>query len=274
MKPMHIRERLDLVDTLKLDPHHAPIHFFELDGTPSDTMIVAFDGGINHLCPEANPKLVVSGINLGPNMSQDAYHSGTMGAAREAGLYGMPAIATSFTSFEETGHRVAVDATIQCVEKVWSFLPTHSTNVGRPLGAHFSHFHSSWPNSGSQHDLETQRGLLRQAFEYGDLMLNVNVPPHWNGKWQATRLGVRWYRNAVTFSEAGSGEDAMFTIGAASVDYTPVDYGDCDAVEALCASVSCLPVWPETHPFCLDRHLLASAVEDTIDGWPAWMVKH
>ena len=66
-------------------------------------MIVALDGGLERVVPGLTPKMVLSGVNLGPNMSQDSYHSGTMGAAREAGLYGMPAIASSFTSFEVEG---------------------------------------------------------------------------------------------------------------------------------------------------------------------------
>ena len=102
LKPMGLRERSDLVDAWSLNPEHAPVHLFELDGTPCDTVIVAMDGGLEHLVPSLKPQLVVSGVNLGPNLSQDSYHSGTMGAAREAGLYGMPAIASSFTSFSNT----------------------------------------------------------------------------------------------------------------------------------------------------------------------------
>jgi 5'/3'-nucleotidase SurE len=93
MTPMNLRSRDDLVTTWSIDAHTTPIHLFELDGTPCDTMIVALDGGLEHLVPGVRPQMVVSGVNLGPNLSQDAYHSGTMGAAREAGLYGVPAIA-------------------------------------------------------------------------------------------------------------------------------------------------------------------------------------
>ena len=117
MKPMAFRGREDLVAKWGLDPHAAPVHLFELDGTPCDTMIVALDGGLNHLVPGVHPQLVVSGVNLGPNLSQDSYHSGTMGAAREAGLYGVPAIAASFTSFDPEGMDRAVDATLEAVAK-------------------------------------------------------------------------------------------------------------------------------------------------------------
>ena len=56
-------------------------------------MIVALDKGLPYC--QTSPKIGGIRVNLGPNMSQDSYHSGTMGAAREAGLYGMPA--ASFT---------------------------------------------------------------------------------------------------------------------------------------------------------------------------------
>ena len=65
---------------------HSPVF---IGGTPCDCIIAALDGGLQKLVPGIMPKLVVSGINLGPNLSQDAYHSGTIAAAREAGMYGM-----------------------------------------------------------------------------------------------------------------------------------------------------------------------------------------
>ena len=74
-------------------------------------MIVALDGGINHLVPGVHPQMVVSGVNLGPNLSQDSYHSGTMGAAREAGLYGVPAIALA-TAAALVASRLTVRATL------------------------------------------------------------------------------------------------------------------------------------------------------------------
>src|SRR5210317_53329 len=117
MKPMPFRSRVDLVNEWGLDPHACPVHLYELDGTPCDTMIVALDGGLQRLVPGAAPQMVVSGVNLGPNLSQDAYHSGTMGAAREAGLYGVPALASSYTSFDPDGMEAAVAATVEVVRR-------------------------------------------------------------------------------------------------------------------------------------------------------------
>jgi len=272
MKPMGLRERSDLVDSWSLNPQHAPIHMFELDGTPCDTIIVAMDGGLQHLVPKIQPQLVVSGVNLGPNLSQDSYHSGTMGAAREAGLYGMPAISSSFTSFDPEGMQSAIDATVLLVDRAMEVLPLVATNAGRPHDAMDTNYFTSWPKPGNDDGwLQDPNTALLEAFRNGDLMLNLNVPPTWDGTWACTRLGVRWYRNAVRFDGVADGEVATFTIGAASVDHSEVLYGDCDAVEKNKASLSCLAVWPQSHPFAMDENLLASVLINSADGWPNWL---
>ena len=56
-------------------------------------------------------------------------------------------------------------------------------------------------------------------------MLNINAPASWNGSRATTRLGVRWYRNAVRFGDHGDDATATFTIGAASVDHSIVQAG-------------------------------------------------
>lgn len=66
---------------------------FALDGTPADCVYVALHAG-QRILPR-RPDLVVSGINHGMNLGQDAFYSGTIAAAREAALRGIPALATS-----------------------------------------------------------------------------------------------------------------------------------------------------------------------------------
>ena len=108
-------------------------------------MIVALDGGLNHLVPGVHPQMVVSGVNLGPNLSQDSYHSGTMGAAREAGLYGVPAIAASFTSFDPVGMERAVEATLDAsVAAAAAVLPVKAGNLARPRRVRDDYF-TTWP---------------------------------------------------------------------------------------------------------------------------------
>src|SRR4030088_1877304 len=64
-----------------------------IDGTPADCVIVA----LHKLLPE-RPDLVISGINFGANLGENVYYSGTVGAAREAALHHIPALAMSLCS--------------------------------------------------------------------------------------------------------------------------------------------------------------------------------
>ncbi len=66
---------------------------YAIDGTPADCVYVALHAETRVL--PRRPDLVVSGINHGLNLGQDAFYSGTVAAAREAALRGIPAIATS-----------------------------------------------------------------------------------------------------------------------------------------------------------------------------------
>ncbi len=61
-----------------------------MEGTPADAMILAF-----HTLLQEKPDLVISGINRGANMGENVYYSGTVGAAREAAINRVPAIAVS-----------------------------------------------------------------------------------------------------------------------------------------------------------------------------------
>ncbi len=64
---------------------------YAVDGYPADAVVFALAG----LLADDPPDLVISGINNGPNLSDDAYLSGTVGAARMAAFAGIPAIAVS-----------------------------------------------------------------------------------------------------------------------------------------------------------------------------------
>lgn len=66
--------------------------FYYVNGTPSDCVHVAITGGL-----EFKPDLVVSGINNGANLGEDTLYSGTVAAATEGYLFGVPSIAFSLT---------------------------------------------------------------------------------------------------------------------------------------------------------------------------------
>lgn len=64
---------------------------FMVDGTPTDCVTV----GIGEVLRGRKIALVVSGINFGANMGDDVHYSGTVSAAFEAAILGLPAIAVS-----------------------------------------------------------------------------------------------------------------------------------------------------------------------------------
>lgn len=70
--------------------HEAHNGFRYVTGTPADCVHIALKGLLGY-----RPDLVVSGINNGANMGDDTIYSGTVGAAMEAYLFGIPAIAFS-----------------------------------------------------------------------------------------------------------------------------------------------------------------------------------
>ena len=70
--------------------HEAANGFRYVNGTPADCVHIALTGLLGY-----RPDLVVSGINNGANMGDDTIYSGTVGAAMEGYLFGIPALAFS-----------------------------------------------------------------------------------------------------------------------------------------------------------------------------------
>ena len=64
---------------------------FALDGTPTDCVLM----GINEIMKSTPPDLVVSGVNRGGNLGEDVTYSGTVAAAMEGTLLGVPSVALS-----------------------------------------------------------------------------------------------------------------------------------------------------------------------------------
>ena len=106
------RDRSGASNSLTLDRplmvRRAPNGFLFVNGTPTDCVHLAVTGLLETL-----PDVIVSGINLGANMGDDTIYSGTVAAATEGFLLGIPAIAISLASKSarhfETAGRVAAD---------------------------------------------------------------------------------------------------------------------------------------------------------------------
>ncbi len=89
---------------------------YSVEGTPADSVILALK-----LILKDGADLVVSGINEGPNLGDDVFISGTVGAALQGYFYGIPAIALSMAAFGslhfEIGARLAKLMVKEIVDK-------------------------------------------------------------------------------------------------------------------------------------------------------------
>jgi 5'-nucleotidase len=79
---------------LRLKEVEGKPRWYAVDGTPTDCAWL----GINHVLRDRRPQLLVSGINHGPNLADDVFYSGTVAAAREAAIIGVPSVAVSLAA--------------------------------------------------------------------------------------------------------------------------------------------------------------------------------
>ncbi|PWB58287.1 MAG: 5'/3'-nucleotidase SurE [Nitrosomonadales bacterium] len=86
--------------------------FHYVNGTPTDCVHLAVTGMLDHL-----PDMVISGINHGANMGDDTIYSGTVAAATEGFLLGVPAIAVSLVSSHQGHFATAARVVKEMVER-------------------------------------------------------------------------------------------------------------------------------------------------------------
>ncbi len=87
--------------------------YYYVNGTPTDCVHLAVTGMLDEL-----PDMVVSGINLGANMGDDTIYSGTVAAATEGFLLGIPAVAISLCSKAGAHFNTAARVAREIVEMV------------------------------------------------------------------------------------------------------------------------------------------------------------
>ena len=190
-----------------------PLRFVELepnfykldDGTPTDCVFLA----LHKLYPQnAQPDLVISGINIGANMGEDITYSGTAAGAMEAVLQGVPAIAISqdFSDDmrEKSGweYKLAMQSISTLVEKI---------------------FEGSFP-------LEARK------------FLNVNIPalkPQDSKGFKVTKTGSRVYSNDADAHINPRGQE-YFWIGLVNHEWreTKGQMTDVEAVKSGYVSVT------------------------------------
>jgi 5'-nucleotidase len=160
---------------------------FAVDGTPTDCIYLA----LNHLMKGERPDVVVSGVNHGPNVGDDVVYSGTVAAAMEAALLGVPAIAVS---------------AVRRGREPFAF----------GLAAGFA--------AQLARQLVTQKPLPHVA------LLNVNVPGGETLKgYRFTRLGKRTYGNVVVEKIDPRGRN-YYWIGGDEAHHEDIPGSDCNTV--------------------------------------------
>jgi 5'-nucleotidase len=143
-----------------------------IDGTPADCVYVALHSGTRVL--PRKPDVVVSGMNHGLNLGLDVFYSGTVAAAREGALRGVPAIALSADAMAAPGPAAALGARLAlAMLEAWRAAP-----VGKvPL-------------------------------------LNVNVPRGDSWEVRATCIGSRLYEDDVIYRRDPRGHEYLWIGGA------------------------------------------------------------
>ena len=111
------RDRSGASNSLTLDRplsvRKAPNGFFFVNGTPTDCVHIAVTGLLDF-----TPDVVVSGVNFGANMGDDTIYSGTVAAATEGFLLGIPSVAVSLASKEGSNFQSAIGVALQIVERL------------------------------------------------------------------------------------------------------------------------------------------------------------
>jgi 5'-nucleotidase len=120
------RDRSGASNSLTLDRplslKRAANGYYHVNGTPTDCVHLAVTGMLDVL-----PDMVVSGINLGANMGDDTIYSGTVAAATEGFLLGIPSIAVSLCSKVGGHFETAARVTLELVQMI------QRQNVREPL---------------------------------------------------------------------------------------------------------------------------------------------
>jgi 5'-nucleotidase len=116
------RDRSGASNSLTLDRpltvRRSHLGYQYVNGTPTDCVHLAVTGLLEHL-----PDIVVSGINHGANMGDDTIYSGTVAAATEGFLLGVPAIAMSLANHHAGNYATAGRVAADLVRRIMSHPP-------------------------------------------------------------------------------------------------------------------------------------------------------
>ena len=117
------RDRSGASNSLTLDRplmlRQTPSGFYYVNGTPTDCVHLAVTGMLEHM-----PDMVISGVNHGANMGDDTIYSGTVAAATEGYLLGIPSIAVSLANHNAQHFDTAARVVVELVQRIQAQPPT------------------------------------------------------------------------------------------------------------------------------------------------------
>lgn len=199
---------------------HMRKDFYGVSGGPADCVQV----GVHELFKKKKPDLVVSGINRGANLGQDVFYSGTVSAAREACIMGLPAMAVS----------LAVDFYHPKPEA-----KLHYETAGSLALRVLKHYEKV--------------GKRKFSFPEGTL-LNLNAPDLPLAKVKGislARQGFRYYSGEIVKRRDHRGKD-YFWVGGGYKGFLKEEGTDCHAVDTGFASLTPLRLDTTYHEYLLE----------------------
>jgi len=106
---------ITLSDPLRVSEFQKNGHWqgYSVSGTPADSVKIA----VQELLDE-KPDLVISGINLGSNTGINVIYSGTVSAATEAAILGIPSFAVSLTTYSNPNFEPAAEFAVQMIDRI------------------------------------------------------------------------------------------------------------------------------------------------------------
>lgn len=168
---------LTLTNPLRLQCHKNG--FYSVNGTPTDCVHLA----INQLMKDNLPDIVVAGVNHGANLGDDTFYSGTVSAAAEGRHLGLPAIAVSLVSHDETFLATAAKTAKSIVEHlIDNPIPSDQIlNVNVPNLAYSELNGFEVTRLGQRHKAELMEKQLdpwgREIYWYGKLGAELDAGP-------------------------------------------------------------------------------------------------
>jgi 5'-nucleotidase len=161
---------ITLSDPLKVKEYHKNEKFFgyAVNGTPADCVKIAYWALMKD---ETKPDLLVSGINLGANTGINTIYSGTVSAATEGAILGIPSFAISLATFRNPDFSAAADFA--------KYLAPRLLEQTMPKGVYLNVNVPPVPASDIEDVEITQQGMANYSEEYHVRTDPRNVKYYW-----------------------------------------------------------------------------------------------